>query len=42
MLGYKWTDDIFKSDLVILNTCAVRENAEEKVFGEIGMLKKIK
>ena len=42
VLGYKWTDDIYLADLVILNTCAVRENAEEKVFGEIGLLKKIK
>lgn len=42
LLGYKWVDDIYQADLVILNTCAVRENAEEKVFGEIGMLKKIK
>lgn len=30
------------ADLVILNTCAVRENAEDKVFGEIGVLKGIK
>lgn len=42
VLGYTWVDDIYQADLVILNTCAVRENAEEKVFGEIGMLKKIK
>lgn len=42
VLGYTWIDDIYQADLVILNTCAVRENAEEKVFGEIGMLKKIK
>ena len=42
LLGYKWCDDIFNADLVILNTCAIRENAEEKVFGEIGLLKKIK
>ena len=42
VLGYTWVEDIYQADLVILNTCAVRENAEEKVFGEIGMLKKIK
>ena len=41
-MGFKWTDDIMNSDLVILNTCAVRENAENKVFGEFGLLKKNK
>ena len=42
MIGYEWIDDPFKADLIILNTCAVRENAEKKVFGEIGWLKQIK
>ena len=42
LLGYTWEENIYDADLVILNTCAVRENAEEKVFGEIGLLKKIK
>lgn len=41
-MGFKWTDDIYKADLVLLNTCAVRENAENKVFGEFGLLKKSK
>ena len=30
------------ADLIILNTCAVREYAEERVFGEIGNLKRLK
>lgn len=30
------------ADIIILNTCAVRENAEDKVFGKIGELKAIK
>lgn len=41
-LGYQKADDVKKADVVLLNTCAVRENAEEKVFGKIGFLKSIK
>ena len=40
--GYTKTDKEELSDLIIVNTCAVRENAEEKVYGEIGSLKKLK
>lgn len=32
-------DDPFKADLVIYNTCAIRENAETKIYGELGQLK---
>jgi tRNA-2-methylthio-N6-dimethylallyladenosine synthase len=38
-IGYTPAEDIADADLVVLNTCAVRENAEKKVFGEIGLLK---
>lgn len=41
-INYTWEEDILKADLVILNTCAIRENAEKKVFGEIGFLKQLK
>ncbi len=41
-IGYKPTLDIKKADLVLINTCAVRENAENKVLGEIGNLKVLK
>ena len=41
-LGYTPVDDPFESDIIILNTCAVRENAEDKVFGEVGALKRYK
>ncbi len=40
--GFKFTDDAEKADVVIYNTCAVRENAEQKVFGRLGILKNIK
>ncbi|MDF2883192.1 MAG: (dimethylallyl)adenosine tRNA methylthiotransferase [Clostridiaceae bacterium] len=41
-LGYERTDDKSKSDIIIFNTCCVRENAEQKVFGNIGALKHLK
>lgn len=41
-LGYESTDDIANADVVLLNTCAIREQAEEKVFGELGFLLKYK
>ena len=40
--GFEFTDDAENADLVIYNTCAVRENAEQKVFGRLGILKHIK
>ena len=41
-LGFSSTEDLNEADLVILNTCAIRKNAEDKVFGEIGYLKQYK
>ncbi|MBO6047444.1 MAG: tRNA (N6-isopentenyl adenosine(37)-C2)-methylthiotransferase MiaB [Erysipelotrichaceae bacterium] len=41
-LGYEAADDVKNADVVLLNTCAIRENAEEKVFGKIGYLKTVK
>lgn len=40
--GFEFTDDAKIADVVIYNTCAVRENAEQKVFGRLGILKHIK
>lgn len=40
--GFEFTDDAHAADVVIYNTCAVRENAEQKVFGRLGILKHIK
>lgn len=41
-MGYDFTDDRQKAKLVIFNTCAVREHAEDRVFGNVGALKKYK
>ena len=41
-MGYTKTDEMMDADLVIYNTCCVRENAEEKLFGKLGEVKKQK
>ncbi|MFZ4454227.1 tRNA (N6-isopentenyl adenosine(37)-C2)-methylthiotransferase MiaB [Salibacterium aidingense] len=41
-MGFTETDDTNEADVIFLNTCAIRENAENKVFGEIGNLKALK
>ncbi|MFQ3543254.1 tRNA (N6-isopentenyl adenosine(37)-C2)-methylthiotransferase MiaB [Halobacillus rhizosphaerae] len=41
-MGYTSTDNTKEADIILLNTCAIRENAENKVFGEIGHLKPLK
>tara|TARA_B100000575_G_scaffold258499_1_gene230142 strand:- start:1487 stop:2788 length:1302 start_codon:yes stop_codon:yes gene_type:complete len=40
--GYKITNDISKANLTILNTCHIREKAVEKVYSDIGRVRKIK
>lgn len=37
-MGFGFTDDVNVADVIIYNTCAVRENAEKKVFGFVGEL----
>ena len=41
-LGYQSSDNTDDADVIIINTCAVRQGAEEKVLGEIGALKRLK
>lgn len=41
-LGYKVTDEAEKADVLILNTCHIRDKATEKVFSELGRLRQIK
>lgn len=41
-LGYCKTGDYKEADIIVFNTCCVRENAEEKLFGKIGEIKNLK
>lgn len=41
-LGYTHSEDTYKADIVILNTCAIRENAENRIWGVLGLLKGVK
>ena len=41
-MGYIRTDDFQDADLNLFNTCCVRENAEDKLFGKLGELKRVK
>jgi tRNA-2-methylthio-N6-dimethylallyladenosine synthase len=41
-LGYGMTDEPAEADLVVLNTCHIREKATEKVYSELGQLKRLK
>lgn len=41
-MGYGFSESPEGADLVLYNTCAVRENAEDRVFGNVGALKKAK
>ena len=41
-MNYYTTDDLEASNIYIINTCCVRENAEEKLFGKLGELKRLK
>ena len=40
--GFAFTDDLRQADLVLYNTCAVREHAQDRVFGNVGALKPLK
>ncbi len=41
-MNYTKTEELQNADLVIFNTCCVRENAEEKLFGKLGEVKKLR
>ncbi len=40
--GYAITDDIHNADIILVNTCSIRENAEQRVWGRLDVFKQIK
>ncbi len=40
--GYTKTDDLSNANVIVFNTCCVRENAEDRLFGKLGEVKKYK
>ena len=41
-MGFGFTDDVNEADFILFNTCAIREHAEDRVFGNVGALKNVK
>lgn len=41
-MGFQMTEEITDADLILYNTCAIREHAEDRVFGNVGAVKKLK
>jgi tRNA-2-methylthio-N6-dimethylallyladenosine synthase len=42
LMGFKKTSDEADADVILINTCAIRENAENRIWGELGRLKAYK
>lgn len=42
LAGFDFTDNAEDADFILFNTCAIREHAEDRVFGNVGALKNIK
>lgn len=42
LIDYRLTDDLEQADLILMNTCSIREKAERKVYGHLGRFKPLK
>src|SRR5277367_2364924 len=40
--GYERTDDVESADVIVLNTCCIRENADNRLYGHLGDLKALR
>ena len=41
-MGYEKTEDLAQADLVVMNTCSIREKAQEKTFSDLGRIREMK
>lgn len=41
-MGFGFTEDQEEADFILFNTCAIREHAEDRIFGNVGALKYLK
>ncbi len=41
-VGYGFTENVEEADLILYNTCAIREHAEDRIYGNVGAIKKLK
>ena len=41
-MGYEYEEDAYSADVVVINTCSVRENADKRFFGVLGQFKKVR
>ena len=41
-MGYERTDVLEEADLVVVNTCSIREKAQEKTFSDLGRIREVK
>lgn len=40
--GYTYTENVQEADIILINTCSIRENAEQRIFGRLGDFKRFK
>ena len=40
--GYVWTDSLDQADIILINTCSVRDNAEQRIWGRLSEMRRLK
>ncbi|MEG1554710.1 MAG: tRNA (N6-isopentenyl adenosine(37)-C2)-methylthiotransferase MiaB, partial [Rikenellaceae bacterium] len=40
--GYTYTENVHQADVILINTCSIRDNAEQRIFGRLGDFKRFK